>query len=156
MSKENALIFLEKLRDKNALLDNSDSFEALVKGYAEKAKEAGENISEDDFARALEEALRQRTNQAVSDICALEDDELEDVAGGKSLYYYGTGDNLVDGCIATQDGWCWSDDACYDNMNIYACDENYNDTDCISWSICNSSSNRISRKIRITWRPRSN
>ena len=153
MSKENALMFLEKLRNENAVLDNSDSFEALVKEYAEKAKEAGENISEDDFAQALEEALRQRTNRAVSDICALEDAELEDVAGGKSYYYNGNGDDLVDGCIATQDGWCWSDDACYETMNIYSCDENYNSPDCISWSICKNSSNKISRKVRITWRP---
>jgi len=143
MSKENALMFLEKLRDENALLDHSDSFEALVKGYAAKAKEAGENISEDDFTQALEDALRQRTDQAVADMNALGDDELENVSGGYSYYDNHTG--FVDGCIATQDGWCWSDDACYDTVYHYMCDKDWNDESCSYHHICDKYSYKVSQ-----------
>ena len=59
--------------------------EDAIKAYAEVAKELGEDISPEDFARALEEIeaeIHQRTEAVSSDMQELKDDDLENVAGG--------------------------------------------------------------------------
>ena len=67
MSKEIAIRFLRELRTN------------------EKAKELGEDISAEDITQALEEIeaeIHQKTKAVSADMVELEDDDLEDVAGG--------------------------------------------------------------------------
>ena len=102
MSKENAIQFLEKvcgneeakklLEGRERPKDRKEQAE-LFSGIAEKL---GDNISPEDFAEALEEMeerIRRRTDSALSDMEAIEDDDLDGVAGG-------TGDS------EKQHSWC--------------------------------------------------
>ena len=91
MSKESAIKFLRELKTNEKakeLLQGREkpkSKEDAIKAYAEVAKELGEDISPEDFAQALEEIeteIHQKTKAVSSDIQELEDDDLENVAGG--------------------------------------------------------------------------
>ena len=101
MSKESAIRFLRELgtnEKAQKLLQSKEapkSKDDIIKAYAEVATELGEELSPEDVAIALEEIeteIRQKTKAASSDIAELEDEDLENVAGG--------------------DGWCWSDYWC--------------------------------------------
>lgn len=94
MSKESAIQFLEKVRENESILpslnnqETSRDKEGMAKQFAEIAAEMGEDISAEDFKEALEEIeaeVRQRTENAVSDMKVLEDDDVEEVAGGGFL-----------------------------------------------------------------------
>ena len=102
MSKESAIRFLRELgtnEKAQKLLQSKEapkSKDDIIKAYAEVATELGEELSPEDVAIAVEEIeteIRQKTKAASSDIAELEDEDVEDVAGG-------------DG------GWCWSDYWC--------------------------------------------
>ena len=117
MSKESAIKFLRELKTNEKakeLLQGREkpkSKEDAIKAYAEVAKELGEDISPEDFAKALEEIeaeIYQRTKAVSADMQELEDDDLEDAAGGK--------DNPK--CVNTvEPGWCWSNDWCMIRYN---------------------------------------
>ena len=101
MSKESAIRFLRELgtnEKAQKLLQSKEapkSKDDIIKAYAEVATELGEELSPEDVAIAVEEIeteIRQKTKDASSDIAELEDEDVEDVAGG--------------------DGWCWSDYWC--------------------------------------------
>ena len=91
MSKETAIKFLRELRTNEKakeLLQGRErpkSKDEAIKAYVEIAAELGEDISPEDFARALEEIeaeIHQRTEAVSSDMQELKDDDLGDVAGG--------------------------------------------------------------------------
>ena len=101
MSKESAIRFLRELGTNEKAQKFLQSKEApkskddIIKAYAEVATELGEELSPEDVAIAVEEIeteIRQKTKAASSDIAELEDEDVEDVAGGA--------------------GWCWSDYWC--------------------------------------------
>ena len=81
MSKENAIKFLRELNTNEkakALMDGRekpDNTEELVKIYVETAAQLGESISAEDFRAAIDEMKE--------DMSELEDDNLDDVAGGR-------------------------------------------------------------------------
>jgi len=127
LSKESALQFLNTLgtnEQAKKLLKNRkkpENFEEQAKIYSEIAAELGEQITPKDFKLAVEEVeeqIRKKTEAAASDLVALEDDQVEDVAGG---FYY-----VVDDCTVAStsrvienqcandfvDTSCWWDDAC--------------------------------------------
>ena len=127
MSKESALQFLNTLGTNERakeLLNNRkkpENFEELAKIYSEIAAELGEQITPEDFMQAtqeLEARIKKKTEAAASDLVALEDDQVEDVAGG---FYY-----VVDDCTVVSneriienqcandfvDTSCWWNDAC--------------------------------------------
>ena len=101
MSKESAIRFLRELgtnEKAQKLLQSKEapkSKDDIIKAYAEVATELGEELSPEDVAIAVEEIeteIRQKTKAASSDIAELEDEDVENVAGGE--------------------GWCWSDYWC--------------------------------------------
>ena len=127
MSKESALKFLNTLGKNERVLEllkakkKPESIEEKAKIFSEIAAELGEQITPEDFKLAVEEVeeqIRKKAEAAVSEIVALEDDQVEDVAGG---YYY-----VVDDCTVFSDyriienqcandfvdTSCWWNDAC--------------------------------------------
>ena len=91
MSKESAIKFLRELKTNEKakeLLQGRErpkTKEDAIKAYAEVAKELGEDISAEDIAQALEEIeaeIHQKTEAVSSDMVELEDDDVENVAGG--------------------------------------------------------------------------
>ncbi len=140
MSKENAIEFLEQLRENEIAeqkMKRKGKFEdskSMAQALSEVASEMGKEISPEDFAKALEvyeNEMRQRTDSVISGIEALKDEELENVSGG----LHKPGDNA---CRHDHNGNCWSNDACMTNHYYYACDNNYNDMDCTAFNFCNS------------------
>ena len=127
MSKESAMKFLNSLGKNERVLEllkakkKPESIEEKAKIYSETAAELGEQITPEDFKLAVEEVeeqIRKKAEAAVSEIVALEDDQVEDVAGG---FYY-----VVDDCTVVSneriienqcandfvDTSCWWNDAC--------------------------------------------
>ena len=105
MSKESAIRFLRELgtnEKAQKLLQSKEvpkSKDDIIKAYAEVATELGEELSPEDVAIAVEEIeteIRQKTKAASSDIAELEDEDVEDVAGGRG--------HPIE--------WCWSDYWC--------------------------------------------
>ncbi len=140
MSKENAIEFLEQLRENEIAeqkMKRKGKFEdskSMAQALSEVASEMGKEISPEDFAKALEVyegEMRQRTDSVISDIESIADEELENVSGG----LHKPGDNE---CSNTHNGNCGSNDACMIRMNYYACNGNYNDMDCTVLNFCNS------------------
>ena len=91
MSKESAIKFLRELRTNEKAKEllrgreRPKDKEDAIKAYAEVAAELGEDISPEDFAQVLEEIeaeIHQKTETVSSDMKELEDDDLQDVAGG--------------------------------------------------------------------------
>ena len=91
MSKESAIKFLRELKTNEKAKDllqgreRPKTKEDAIKAYAEVAKELGEDISPEDFAEALKEIeaeIHQKTESVSADMQELEDDDVEDVAGG--------------------------------------------------------------------------
>ena len=123
----------ELLRDRK----KPESPEEQAKIYVEIAVELGEQITSGDFIQAtreLEEQIKKKTESAASNIVALEDDQVHDVAGG--MYYLKNLPNfraldadLVENKCACDfvDDSCWIRDACdYVNVVYFACDGKYN------------------------------
>ena len=118
MSKESAVKFLRGLRTNEKakeLLQGREkpkSKEDVIKAYVEVAAELGERISEEDLAaamEALEAEIHQKTEAAASEMKELNDDEVDNVAGGEK------------GCVNDYEGWCWLNDMCYAVNNRYDC-----------------------------------
>ena len=115
MSKESAVQFLreyrsnEEARKKYPIPKNPD--EAIAK-LVEISGEQGIQITAEEMAEAvleLQEELKGRTDTAVNDMEALEDDDLEDVAGGE----HGNASKVYDTCVIDYtDTSCWDSDAC--------------------------------------------
>ena len=91
MSKESAIKFLrelktnEKAKDLLQGMEKPKNKDEAIKAYAEVAKELGEDISPEDFAQALKEIeaeIHQKTEAVSADMVELEDNDLENVAGG--------------------------------------------------------------------------
>ena len=122
MSKESAIKFLRELKTNEKakeLLEGRErpkNKDEALKAYAEIAAELGEEISPEDFARALEEIeaeIHQKTEAVSADMEELKDDDLENVAGGK--------ENPE--CKETVDysEWCGINDSCSIGWNFYDC-----------------------------------
>lgn len=148
MSKESATQFLEKILESkqvNEILKNTEkpkNKEEKAKLLAKIAAEMNEDISVEEFDEALaeiEEKKRQRTDSIASEMQALDDAELEDVAGGSKsnpiLHHYNSIGESVPGCAHDfTDDDCVILDACdsvwemyYDcEVTYYAgCERNY-------------------------------
>ena len=101
MSKESAIRFLKELRTNEKAKDllqglgKPASIEDKIKACAKIAHDLGEDVSYEDLADALEEieaGIRHKADAASAQMVKLEDDDVENVAGGE--------------------GWCWSDYWC--------------------------------------------
>ena len=124
MSKESAIKFLRELKTNEKAkellqgMERPKNRDDAIKAYAEVAKELGEDISPEDIAKALEEIeaeIHQKTEAVSADMVELEDNDLENVAGGKEN----------DACANTVDfsisEWCWSNDWCSRFEIQYVC-----------------------------------
>ena len=146
MSKENAIEFLEQLRENEIAeqkMKRKGKFEdskSMAQALSEVASEMGKEISPEDFAKALEVhegEMRRRTDSVISDIESIADEELENVAGGKRDKYFLYGRWT---CKYTQDGnACWLNDACNVSRFYYYCKGNYNAIDCTIFNFCDRS-----------------
>ena len=105
MSKESAIRFLREMRSNEKTKDllqglgKPASIEDKIKACAKIAHDLGEDVSYEDLADALEEieaGIRHKAEAASSDIAELEDEDVEDVAGGRG--------HPIE--------WCWSDYWC--------------------------------------------
>ena len=101
MSKESAIRFLKELRTNEKArellqgLKIPESKEDKIKACAKIAADLGEDISFEDLADALKEieaGICHKAEAASAQMVKLEDDDVENVAGGE--------------------GWCWSDYWC--------------------------------------------
>ena len=120
MSKESAMKFLNTLGKNERVLEllkakkKPESIEEQANIYSEIASELGEQIAPEDFTQAiqdLEERIKQKTEAAASDLVALEDDHVEDIAGG--FYYHPDQYTKVyECCYDFVDTDCWWEDAC--------------------------------------------
>ena len=120
MSKESALKFLNTLGTNERakeLLNNRkkpENFEEQAKIYSETAAELGEQITPEDFMQAtqeLEARIKKKTEAAASDLVSLEDDQVEDIAGG-FYYHQGKYTKVYECCYDFVDTDCWWEDAC--------------------------------------------
>ena len=91
MSKESAIKFLRELKineKAKELLQGRErpkNRDDAIKAYAEVAKELGEDISAEDITQALKEIeaeIHHKTEAVSADMVELEDDDVENVAGG--------------------------------------------------------------------------
>ena len=91
MSKESAIKFLRELKTNEKakeLLEGRErpkNKDEALKAYAEIAAELGEDISPEEITEALKEIeaeIHQKTEAVSSDMVELEDDDVENVAGG--------------------------------------------------------------------------
>ena len=133
MSKESALKFLNTLSKNERVLEllkakkKPESIEEQAKIYSETAAELGEQIAPEDFiqmTKELEERIKQKTEAAASDLVALEDNQVGDVAGG---YYYWEGNDYNEDLYIVEnqckgdfkDTSCWFSDACDNWVTFY-------------------------------------
>ena len=133
MSKESALQFLNTLGKNERVLEllktkkKPESIEEKAKIYSETAAELGEQIAPEDFiqmTKELEERIKQKTEAAASDLVALEDDQVEDIAGG--VYHYREGEKVTGCCYDFVDTDCWWEDACdLFHVNYIGCSGTY-------------------------------
>ena len=90
MSRESAVRFLKEMvtneQAKKLLQAKAPkNAEESLKAYVEIAAELGQEISEEDFAAAREELeaeISRKSQNASEEMMELDDDDLEDVAGG--------------------------------------------------------------------------
>ena len=136
MSKEKAREFVLAFRQRKPDVEFAKRFEAAQSDderfalYAEAA--AGCDVTASDIRDALKELDAERTaktKEAVQDLEALDDDEVENVAGGV-VYVWGDVDGerqKVPGCVVDfTDDDCYVDDACHIAFNLYHnCDVTY-------------------------------
>ena len=87
-----------------------------IKAYAEVAKELGEDISAEDITQALKEIeaeIHQKTEAVSANMIDLEDDDLEDVAGGATPLPSSGGCGLTQKIL----DMCWKNDVCSVGIN---------------------------------------
>ena len=122
MSKESAIKFLRELKTNEKAKDllqgreKPKSKEDAIKAYAEVAKELGEDISAEDITQALKEIeaeIHQKTEAVSANMIDLEDDDLEDVAGGATPLPSSGGCGLTQKIL----DMCWKNDVCSVGIN---------------------------------------
>ena len=110
MSKESAIKFLRELKTNEKAkellqgMEKPKNKDDAIKAYAEVAKELGEDISPEDITQALKEIeaeIHQKTEAVSADMVELEDNDLENVAGGGNSY-----------CDTFEFEWCGENDWC--------------------------------------------
>ena len=110
MSKESAIKFLRELKTNEKAkellqgMERPKNRDDAIKAYAEVAKELGEDISPEDITQALKELeaeIHQKTEAVSADMVELEDNDLENVAGGGNSY-----------CDTFEFEWCEKNDWC--------------------------------------------
>ena len=103
MSKESAIKFLRELRTNEKAkelfegMEKPTSPDEAIAAYAQVAEKLGYGITVEDIREAIaqEEARRKaRNDKVVSDIAELDDDEVEDVAGGGVGPSHGCGSKM--------------------------------------------------------------
>ena len=118
MSKESAIKFLRELKTNEKakeLLQGRETpknKEDAIKAYAEVAKELGEDISAEDITQALKEIeaeIHQKTEAVSADMVELEDDDVENVAGG-TIECGEPMQRLIN-------RFCWENDVCSIHIN---------------------------------------
>ena len=148
---------LEILKEMKADPKAKELFEEIGRNYASEnmvstlsaiAEKLGYNITAQDIKEAIEQEETRRkakTDKVVSDMEALEDDDLEGVAGGadvgkqEGIYYYrcmgGLGSGRIYRCA-----WNFTDDDCLDEdacawlvQNYYNCPTSYHTLDPWDW-----------------------
>ena len=122
MANEKTLEILKKMKaDPKAKelfegMEKPKSPDEAIAAYAQVAEKLGYGITEKDIREAIaqEEARRKaRNDKVVSDIAELDDDEVEDVAGGATPLPSSGGCGLVQ----TIGDLCWENDACSISVN---------------------------------------
>ena len=136
MSKENAIKFLKEYRDNEEAVKILKQYpepktldEAITQVF-ETAGKLGIQITKEEMMEALQELKEERkakTDAATNDLQSLDDDDLEDVAGG--VYYYNSNNfnKRSEGCYEDfTDTECFNNDACkYDMIMYYDCPDLY-------------------------------
>ena len=144
MSAEKTLELLKKLKEDpkaKELLDglkNTASADDVISCYAQIAAKLGYDITAEEIREVVnqEEARRKaQTEKIASDMKALNDDDVEEVAGGGSKYKIQG--KIYEGCAYTQDGLCVMNDACFNLDIVYACDKDWSDPNCDMAYVCN-------------------
>ena len=137
MSAEKTLELLKKLKEDpkaKELLDGLKkpaSQEDIISCFAQIAAKLGYAITAEEIREVVnqEEARRKsETEKIASDMKALNDDDVEDVAGGASRYMM-CGE-WHDGCRYSLDGFCVVNDACMAGNINYLCSGDWSDADC--------------------------
>ena len=122
MSKESAIKFLrglktnEKAKELLQGRETPKNRDDAIKAYAEVAKELGEDISAEDITQALKEIeaeIHQKTEAVSANMIDLEDDDLEDVAGGATPLPSSGGCGLTQKIL----DMCWKNDVCSVGIN---------------------------------------
>ena len=122
MSKETAIKFLRELRTNEKAkellqgMEKPKNKDDAIKAYAEVAKELGEDISAEDITQALKEIeaeIHQKTEAVSANMIDLEDDDLEDVAGGTTPLPSSGGCGLTQKIL----DMCWKNDVCSVGIN---------------------------------------
>ena len=118
MSKESAIKFLRELRTNEKAkellqgMERPKNRDDAIKAYAEVAKELGEDISPEDITQALKEIeaeIHQKTEAVSADMVELEDDDVENVAGG-TIECGEPMQRLID-------RFCWENNLCSIHIN---------------------------------------
>ena len=143
MSVEKAREFLNTLDEKS----NYDALEAKVEAKGAKgeeceieaavemARELGYDVTGEEIVEALQTMKarqREKTEKAVEDLVALDDDSLEETAGG-DIVWSDFGNGFGTGCKYNfTDDDCWWEDACEKlNVRYFGCENSYYGSDCV-------------------------
>ena len=105
--------------------------------YAQIAAELGYDITAEEIREVVnqEEArIKAKTEKIASDMKELNDDDVEEVAGGGSKYK--VQGKIFEGCAYAQDGLCVANDACFNAHFVYACDKDWSDPNCDIAYLC--------------------
>ena len=143
MSKANAINFFNQFRENEKaeeIMKNKgrlDDAKSMAQALSEVAAEMGENISPEDFEAALEDyeaKMRQKTDSVVSGIEELEDDSIENVAGG------GKGRSSREQCYHSfnPNEICGTQDVCNYALILYPCSGTFHDADCVAFNFCDN------------------
>lgn len=128
MSKETAIQFLKNYRnDEEAMkllaqYPQPQSAEEAIPQLLETAGKLGIQITEEELAEAIQELKdeqKAKTDAATEDMQALDDSDLDDVAGGK-LHYYDWDGVRQNRCHTDfTDENCKINDACWSVFTVY-------------------------------------
>ena len=103
-------------------MEKPKSLDEMVSAYAQIAEKLGYNITAEDIrevAKQEDTKRKAKTDKVVSDMEALEDDDLEGVAGGY-YYYFNRGIRKYDQCVSDfTETNCRITDACENFVNNY-------------------------------------
>ena len=142
MSVEKAREFLKTLDEEsnyNALeakveARGAQGEECEIEAAVELAHELGYDVTGEEIVEALQTMKtrqREKTEKAVEDLVALDDDSLEDVAGG--IHWVDWSLHIHEDCKYNfTDDDCWWEDACEKlNVRYFGCENSYYGPDCV-------------------------